>query len=227
LEKKPDLSKEIETMGVLADWQIERENIITPFEQGRKRPGVISYGCTSYGYDVRIGNKFQVFSPIQVSVIDPKNFDPKAVVEVTVEDHEALIIPPHSYVLGVSVERFKIPRSTVALCVGKSTLARCGIIVNVTPLEPEWEGFVTIEVSNTTPIPVKIYAGEGVMQCLFFRSDGIREKTLAYTKTQHHPQTISDVVELTGSCTTSYADKGGIYQGQKNEVVQPKVETNG
>lgn len=146
---------------------------------------MISYGLTSYGYDVRVDRKFKVFTNVWGSTVDPKNFDPKSFVEV---EDDVCIIQPNSFALAETVEYFEIPRDVLAVCMGKSTYARCGIIVNVTPLEPEWRGRVTIEISNTTPLPAKIYAGEGIAQILFLR--GVAE------------------------CRTSYADKDGKYQNQ-------------
>lgn len=172
-------------MGVLPDWMIEEMVWIEPFEPQRKRPGVISYGLTSYGYDVRVDRKFKVFTNVWGSTVDPKNFDPKSFVEV---EADACIIPPNSFALAETVEYFDIPRNVLAVCMGKSTYARCGIIVNVTPLEPEWRGRITIEISNTTPLPAKIYAGEGIAQILFLRGVDV--------------------------CKKSYADKGGKYQDQ-------------
>ena len=173
--------------------------MIEPFEpqQVKTRMGepIVSYGVTSYGYDVRCGSHFQVFSNVFGHLIDPKNFDPKCFVEKEGPD---CIIPPNSFVLASSLEWFRIPRDVLVLCVGKSTYARCGIIVNVTPLEPEWEGNITLEFSNTTPIPAKIYANEGVAQLLFFQA--------AFGET----------------CETSYKDRGGKYQGQRG-VTPPKV----
>ncbi len=173
-------------MGILPDWMIEAGVKIEPFAPQEHRPGVISYGLTSYGYDVRVDRHFKVFTNVWGSTVDPKNFDPKSFVDVTA-DH--CIIPPNSFALAETVEYLEIPRSVLGICLGKSTYARCGIIVNVTPLEPEWRGRVTIEISNTTPLPAKIYAGEGIAQMLFIQ--GVAE------------------------CRTSYADKKGKYQDQK------------
>ncbi len=150
--------------GVLPDWVIERDVKIIPFAPAQSRPGVISYGVTSYGYDVRVDRHFKVFTNAHCSIVDPKNFDPKSFVDM-VGDH--CLIPPNSFALAETVEYLEIPRDVIAVCVGKSTYARCGIIVNVTPLEPEWRGRVTIEISNTTPLPAKIYSGEGIAQILF------------------------------------------------------------
>lgn len=164
--------------------------MIHPFEPQLVRQvrdqKVISFGTSSYGYDVRCANEFKVFTNINSSVIDPKNFDRNSFVDVV---SDVCIIPPNSFALARTVEYFKIPRNVLTICLGKSTYARCGIIVNVTPLEPEWEGHVTLEFSNTTTLPAKIYANEGVAQMLFFESDDV--------------------------CETSYKDRGGKYQGQR------------
>jgi dCTP deaminase len=160
--------------------------MIEPFTETQVRSGVISYGLSSYGYDVRIADEFKIFTNINHTVVDPKEFDPRSFVDVQGPE---CIIPPNSFALARSVEYFRIPRNVLVVCVGKSSYARCGIIVNVTPLEPEWEGIVTLEVSNTTPLPARVYAGEGIAQFLFFESDE--------------------------ACETSYADKKGKYQAQK------------
>jgi dCTP deaminase len=177
--------------------QAEKNQLIKPFEKEQIREvdnkKVISYGVSSYGYDVRCANEFKIFTNTFSSVVDPKNFDEKSFVDI--QDSEC-IIPPNSFELARTVEYFKIPRSILTLCLGKSTYARCGIIVNVTPLEPEWEGHVTLEFSNTTNLPAKIYANEGVAQMLFFESDQV--------------------------CKTSYKDRGGKYQGQTG-VTLPKT----
>lgn len=173
-------------MGVLPDWQIRRDVRIEPFAGEAMRPGTISYGVSSYGYDVRVGRRFKVFTNVRCAIVDPKNFDPASFVDV---EGDFCLIPPNSFALGETVEHLTIPRDVIAICVGKSTYARCGIIVNVTPLEPEWRGKVTIEISNTTPLPAKIYAGEGIAQILFLRAEAV--------------------------CRTSYADKKGKYQDQK------------
>jgi dCTP deaminase len=159
--------------------------MIEPFVDGQVREGSISYGLSAYGYDIRVSNEFKVFTNVYNSVVDPKNFDDKSFVEINAD---FCMVPPNSFALARTVEYFRIPRSTITLCVGKSTYARCGIIVNVTPFEPEWEGYVTLEISNTTPLPAKIYANEGIAQVLFFESDEI--------------------------CEISYADKKGKYQKQ-------------
>jgi len=173
-------------MGILPDWHIKRDINIEPFADEQLRPGVISYGLSSYGYDVRVGRKFKVFTNVYGTLIDPKNFDPSAFVDI---EGDSCVIPPNSFALAETVETFEIPRDVLATCLGKSTYARCGIIVNVTPLEPEWRGKITIEISNTTPLPAKIYANEGIAQILFFRAEAV--------------------------CKTSYADKKGKYQDQK------------
>ena len=173
-------------MGVLPDWMIERDVKIEPFAPQQSWPGVISYGLTSYGYDVRVGRNFKVFEWVaRGRIIDPKNFDPTLARDVV---GDFCIIPPNSFALAETVEYLEIPRDVLCVCVGKSTYARCGIIVNVTPLEPEWRGRVTIEISNTTPLPAKIYAGEGIAQILFLKAQE--------------------------PCRTSYADKKGKYQDQ-------------
>lgn len=184
-------------MGVLPDWMIERDIKIEPFADASIRPGAISYGVTSYGYDVRVGRRFKVFTDARCAVVDPKNFDPASFVDIE-GDH--CLIPPNSFALAETVEYLEIPRDVICLCVGKSTYARCGIIVNVTPLEPEWRGRITIEISNTTPLPAKIYAGEGIAQILFLRTDAI--------------------------CRTSYADKKGKYQDQKGLTLPFVVGSN-
>ena len=159
--------------------------MIEPFEDRQVRAGVISYGLSSYGYDIRVADEFKVFTNINSTVVDPKNFDARSFVDITAD---VCIIPPNSFALAKTVEYFRIPRDVLTICVGKSTYARCGLIVNVTPFEPEWEGFVTLEISNTTPLPAKVYAHEGISQVLFFQSDE--------------------------PCEVSYKDKKGKYQGQ-------------
>ena len=168
-------------------------DMINPFSEKQVREGVISYGVSSYGYDLRVGDEFKIFTNVNSAMIDPKKFDEKSFVSLSAE---CCILPPNSFALARSVEYFKIPRDVLTICVGKSTYARCGVIVNVTPFEPEWEGFVTLEISNTTPLPAKVYANEGLCQILFFQSDEI--------------------------CETSYADRKGKYQGQKG-IVLPKL----
>ena len=175
----------------------QESEMITPFEPQQIRKSenqkIISYGTSSYGYDVRCSTEFKIFTNINHNIVDPKNFDEQSFVEVNANE---CIIPPNSFALASTVEYFKIPRSTLVICLGKSTYARCGIIVNVTPLEPEWEGHVTLEFSNTTNLPAKIYAGEGVAQMIFFESDE--------------------------DCAVSYKDRGGKYQGQTG-VTLPKT----
>ncbi len=159
-------------MSVKSDKWIRRmaqeHRMIEPYEDRQVRDGVISYGVSSYGYDMRVANEFRIFTNVNSTIVDPKHFDPKSFVEFT---GEVCIVPPNSFALGRSVEYFRIPRNVLTLCVGKSTYARCGIIVNVTPFEPEWEGFVTLEISNTTPLPARIYGNEGLCQVIFFESD--------------------------------------------------------
>ncbi|HEX9758365.1 MAG TPA: dCTP deaminase [Nitrospiria bacterium] len=167
--------------------------MIKPFEEKQIRGNAISFGLSSYGYDIRIADEFKIFTNINTTIVDPKAFDKGSFVDY---EGEVCIIPPNSFALGRSVEYFRIPRNVMTICVGKSTYARCGIITNVTPFEPEWEGFVTLEISNTTPLPAKIYANEGIAQVLFFESDE--------------------------PCETSYADKKGKYQAQQG-VTLPKV----
>ena len=168
-------------------------DMINPFSEKQVREGVISYGLSSYGYDLRVADEFKIFTNVNNALVDPKRFDEKSFVTVQTD---ACIGPPNSFALARSVEYFKIPRSVLTICVGKSTYARCGIIVNVTPFEPEWEGFVTLEISNTTPLPARIYANEGLCQIIFFESDEV--------------------------CETSYADRKGKYQAQKG-IVLPKL----
>ena len=171
--------------------------MIEPFVQDQVRSidgrPVISFGNSSFGYDIRVSDQFRIFTNVYGSVIDPKNFDPKGLVEVK---NDVCIIPPNSFALALSVEWFRIPRNVMTICVGKSTYARCGIIVNVTPFEPGWEGKAVLEISNTTPLPAKVYAGEGLAQVLFFESDT--------------------------PCKTSYADRKGKYQNQ-NDITLPKT----
>jgi len=171
----------------------QEHDMINPFSEKQVREGVISYGLSSYGYDLRVADEFKIFTDVNCTVVDPKKFDERSFVTVR---SECCIVPPNSFALARSVEYFKIPRDILTICVGKSTYARCGIIVNVTPFEPEWEGFVTLEISNTTPLPAKIYANEGLCQIIFFQSDEV--------------------------CETSYADRKGKYQAQKG-IVLPKL----
>jgi dCTP deaminase len=167
--------------------------MIDPFEDRQVRQGVVSYGLSSYGYDIRVADEFKVFTNINSTVVDPKNFDARSFVDVKAD---VCIIPPNSFALARTVEYFRIPRDVLTVCVGKSTYARCGLIVNVTPFEPEWEGFVTLEISNTTPLPAKVYANEGIAQVLFFQGDE--------------------------PCEVSYADKKGKYQKQQG-LTLPKL----
>lgn len=171
----------------------QEHGMIEPFENSQVREGVISYGVSSYGYDIRVADDFRIFTNVNSTTVDPKHFDDRSFVEFR---GPVCIIPPNSFALGKSVEYFRIPRNVLTLCVGKSTYARCGIIVNVTPFEPEWEGFVTLEISNTTPLPAKIYANEGLCQVIFFESDD--------------------------DCETSYKDKKGKYQSQQG-IVLPRL----
>ncbi|MDR2873065.1 MAG: dCTP deaminase [Xanthomonadaceae bacterium] len=175
----------------------EQQAMIEPFEPGQVKQAngqrIVSYGTSSYGYDVRCSREFKIFTNINSTIVDPKDFDSGSFVNL---ESDVCIIPPNSFALARTMEFFRIPRNVLVVCLGKSTYARCGIIVNVTPLEPEWEGHVTLEFSNTTPLPAKIYAGEGVAQMLFFESDE--------------------------TCETSYKDRGGKYQGQTG-VTLPKT----
>ena len=171
----------------------QEHDMISPFNEKQMRDGVISYGLSSYGYDLRVADEFKIFTNVNFATVDPKNFDERSFVTV---QSDCCIVPPNSFALARSVEYFKIPRNVLAICVGKSTYARCGIIVNVTPFEPEWEGFVTLEISNTTPLPAKIYANEGLCQILFLQSDE--------------------------PCEVSYADRKGKYQRQTG-IVLPKM----
>ncbi len=172
-------------MGLLADWQIRQFVKIEPFAEESWRPGVISYGVSSYGYDVRVGRNFKVFTDVYGAIVDPKQFNPRSFVDI---EDDICIIPPNSFALAETVEYFEIPRDVLATCLGKSTYARCGIIVNVTPLEPEWRGRITIEISNTTPLPAKIYANEGIAQILFFKADAVCEKSYADKKGKYQDQ---------------------------------------
>jgi dCTP deaminase len=170
-----------------------KKEMIKPFSTGRIKRGKISYGLSSYGYDIRVADEFKVFTNVNTTIVDPKNFDPRSLVDVK---GDFCIIPPNSFVLARTVEYFKIPRNILTICLGKSTYARCGIIVNVTPFEPEWEGYATLEISNTTPLPAKIYANEGIAQIIFLESDE--------------------------ECETSYKDKKGKYQAQK-KITLPRM----
>ena len=174
--------------------QMAREHkMIDPFVESQVREGVISYGLSSYGYDLRVADEFRIFTNVHTAVVDPKHFDPRSFVEVK---SDICVIPPNSFALARSVEYFRIPRNILTICVGKSTYARCGIIVNVTPFEPEWEGFVTLEISNTTPLPARVYSNEGLCQVIFLEADEL--------------------------CETSYKDKKGKYQAQQG-IVLPRI----
>ncbi len=184
-------------MGIKSDAWIRQmaleHKMIVPFEESQVREGVISYGLSSYGYDIRVADEFKIFTNINTTIVDPKDFNRQSFVDV---QGAVCIIPPNSFALARTVEYFRIPRSIMTICVGKSTYARCGIIVNVTPFEPEWEGHATLEISNTTPLPARIYANEGIAQVIFFAGDQV--------------------------CERSYADKQGKYQGQQ-EITLPRI----
>ena len=184
-------------MGLKPDHWIIRmareQRMIEPFVESQVREGAISYGVSSYGYDIRVADEFKIFTNVHSAIVDPKNFDPASMVDFR---GEVCIIPPNSFALARTIEYFRIPRTVLTVCLGKSTYARCGIIVNVTPFEPEWEGFVTLEISNTTPLPAKIYSNEGIAQVLFFEADE--------------------------ECRISYADKKGKYQAQRG-VTLPRI----
>tara|TARA_B110001454_G_C12630103_1_gene396545 strand:+ start:53 stop:613 length:561 start_codon:yes stop_codon:yes gene_type:complete len=184
-------------MAIKSDNWIKRMSIesdmISPFTDKQIKSGVISYGLSSYGYDIRVADEYKIFTNVNNSIVDPKNFDANSFVDYK---GEVCIVPPNSFALARSVEYFKIPRKVLTICVGKSTYARCGIIVNVTPFEPEWEGYVTLEISNTTPLPAKIYSNEGLCQVLFFESDEV--------------------------CNISYKDKSGKYLKQTG-ITLPKI----
>jgi dCTP deaminase len=184
-------------MGLKPDHWITRmareQQMIDPYVESQVRDGAISYGVSSYGYDIRVADEFKIFTNVHSAIVDPKNFNPNSMVDFK---GEVCIIPPNSFALARTVEYFRVPRSVLTVCLGKSTYARCGIIVNVTPFEPEWEGYVTLEISNTTPLPAKIYANEGIAQVLFFEADE--------------------------ECDISYADRKGKYQKQKR-IELPKM----
>ncbi len=184
-------------MGIMPDtWirdQAENHGMIEPYVEAQRREGVISYGVSSYGYDARVSNEFKIFTNVHNAIVDPKDFSDQSFVE---KDDDVCIIPPNSFALARTVEYFRIPRDVLVICLGKSTYARCGIIVNVTPLEPEWEGHVTLEFSNTTPLPAKIYANEGACQFLFLKGEG--------------------------DCDISYADRAGKYMKQRG-VTLPRL----
>jgi len=164
----------------------KEHGMIEPFVDDQVRAGVVSFGLSSYGYDIRVADEFKIFTNINNTVIDPKNFDPQSFVDIK---RDVCIVPPNSFALARTIEYFRIPRDVLTVCLGKSTYARCGIIVNVTPFEPEWEGFVTLEISNTTPLPAKIYANEGIAQVLFFQSDEPCERSYADKKGKYLKQT--------------------------------------
>ncbi|MDD5367708.1 MAG: dCTP deaminase [Anaerolineaceae bacterium] len=170
-----------------------QHGMIEPFAEGQVRPGTISYGTSSYGYDIRVANEYKIFTNVFSAVVDPKNFDPRSMIDF---QGDVCVIPPNSFALARTIEYFRIPRNVLTVCLGKSTYARCGIIVNVTPFEPEWEGYVTLEISNTTPLPARIYSNEGIAQVLFFEADE--------------------------PCQVSYADKKGKYQNQQG-ILLPKI----
>ena len=184
-------------MGLMNDAWIRRivreERMIEPFVDEQVRQDVISYGLSSYGYDIRVTDEFKIFTNVHSAIVDPKHFNPSSFIDYK---GEVCIIPPNSFVLARTIEYFRIPRKVLTVCLGKSTYARCGLIVNVTPFEPEWEGYVTLEISNTTPLPARIYANEGIAQVLFFEADDI--------------------------CEISYADRKGKYQAQK-DIVLPTI----
>jgi len=184
-------------MGLKPDHWIRKmaleANMINPYEDGQKRDGVISYGVSSYGYDIRVADEYKIFTNVFSAIVDPKDFNPQSMIDFK---GDVCVIPPNSFALARTVEYFHIPRGVLTICVGKSTYARCGIIVNVTPFEPEWEGYVTLEISNTTPLPAKIYSNEGIAQVLFFEGDE--------------------------PCEISYADKKGKYQNQQG-ILLPRL----
>ncbi|MEO1290010.1 MAG: dCTP deaminase [Chloroflexota bacterium] len=184
-------------MGLKPDHWIRKmaqeHGMIEPFAEGETRPSIISYGVSSYGYDMRISNEYKIFTNVHSAIVDPKDFDPKSFVDF---EGDVCIIPPNSFVLARSIEYFRVPRNILCICLGKSTFARCGLIVNVTPFEPEFEGHITIEISNTTPLPAKVYSNEGISQVLFYEADE--------------------------ECEVSYADRKGKYQGQRG-VTPPRM----
>jgi dCTP deaminase len=171
----------------------KQRRMIDPFAENQVRDGVISYGVSSYGYDIRVADEFKIFTNVNSTIVDPKRFDQQSFVDFK---GDVCIVPPNSFALARTVEYFRIPRNILTICLGKSTYARCGIIVNVTPFEPEWEGTATLEISNTTPLPAKIYANEGIAQVVFFEADEV--------------------------CETSYADKKGKYQAQR-DITLPRI----
>jgi len=182
---------------ILVDWEIrqyaKKYRMIEPFEEYLSSGGVISYGLSSMGYDIRIAEEYKIFTNVRTAIVDPKQFSPDSFVDYR---GSICVIPPNSFALGRSIEYFRLPRDIMGICLGKSSYARCGIVVNITPLEPQWEGFLTIEISNTTPLPARIYSNEGIAQVLFFQSGSV--------------------------CETSYADRKGKYQGQRG-ITLPRV----
>ena len=184
-------------MGIKPDHWIRKmardHGMIEPFVDHQVRDGVISFGVSSYGYDIRVADEFKIFTNVYSAIVDPKHFDPQSMVDFK---GEVCVIPPNSFALARTIEYFRIPRDVLTICLGKSTYARCGLIVNVTPFEPEWEGYVTLEISNTTPLPARIYANEGIAQVIFFQTDEV--------------------------CEISYADKKGKYQHQQS-IILPKI----
>lgn len=184
-------------MGIKPDHWIRKmaveKGMIEPFVDHQVREGVISFGVSSYGYDIRVADEFKIFTNVYSAIVDPKHFDPRSMVDFK---GDVCIIPPNSFALARTVEYFRIPRNVLTVCLGKSTYARCGLIVNVTPFEPEWQGYVTLEISNTTPLPARIYANEGIAQVIFFEADD--------------------------ECEISYADKKGKYQYQQS-IILPKI----
>ena len=193
-----DMPEQIRSSGrILVDWEIreyvKKHRMLEPFEEHLQRAGVISYGLSSMGYDIRVTDEFKIFTNVHQAIVDPKNFDPASFIDLKAP---VCVVPPNSFALARTVEYFRIPRNIMTLCVGKSTYARCGIIVNVTPFEPGWEGHATLEISNTTPLPARIYSFEGIAQVLFFEAGSLPE--------------------------VSYADRKGKYQGQQG-ITLPKV----
>ena len=197
----PNLSPKGGSMGIKSDRWIKKmaleKGMIKPFVPSQVRQAVISYGLSSYGYDIRLADEFKIFTPQKGQVVDPKKIKPESFKDFK---GEVCIIPPHSFVLGRSIEYFKIPRNVITICVGKSTYARSGIILNITPLEPEWEGYITIEISHHSHLPAKLYANEGIAQVIFFEADE--------------------------ECELSYRDRGGLYQAQQG-IMLSRVETSG
>ena len=186
-------------MSIKSDRWIRRmaqeHGMIEPFEEKQVREGIVSYGLSSYGYDLRVADEFKVFTNVHSTIVDPKHFDASSFVDIK---GESCIVPPNSFALARTVEYLRIPRDVLTVFLGKSTYARCGIIVNVTPFEPEWEGYATLEISNTTPLPAKVYSNEGLCQVLFFQGDE--------------------------PCETSYKDKGGKYMKQPAQIVLPRLD---